>query len=39
MYLIIPGLNEAKSLPHLFEAIEDAELEAEILVIDQGLER
>jgi glycosyltransferase involved in cell wall biosynthesis len=36
MYLIIPALNEAKSLPRVFEAIEDAELEAEILVIDDG---
>ena len=36
MYLIIPALNEAKSLPRVFEAIEDAELEAEILVVDDG---
>ena len=26
VYLIIPALNEAKSLPHVFEAIEDAGL-------------
>jgi len=36
MYLIIPALNEARSLPHVFEAIEDAELEAEIVVVDDG---
>ena len=36
MYLIIPAFNEAKSLPHVFEAIEAAELEAEIVVIDDG---
>lgn len=36
MHLIIPALNEAKRLPHLFEAIEQVELEAEIVVIDDG---
>jgi glycosyltransferase involved in cell wall biosynthesis len=36
VYLIIPALNEAKSLPRVFESIEDAELEAEIVVIDDG---
>jgi glycosyltransferase involved in cell wall biosynthesis len=36
MYLIIPAFNEAKSLPHVFDAIEEAELEAEIVVIDDG---
>jgi glycosyltransferase involved in cell wall biosynthesis len=36
MYLIIPALNEAESLPHVFEAIEDAELGAEIVVVDDG---
>ncbi len=36
MYLIIPAFNEAKNLPHVFEAIEEAELEAEIVVIDDG---
>jgi glycosyltransferase involved in cell wall biosynthesis len=36
MHLIIPAFNEAQSLPHVFEAIEDAELEAEIVVIDDG---
>jgi glycosyltransferase involved in cell wall biosynthesis len=36
VYLIIPALNEAKSLPHVFEAIADAGLEAEIVVVDDG---
>ena len=36
MYLIIPAFNEAKNLPRVFEAIEDAELEAEIVVVDDG---
>jgi len=36
MYLIIPALNEAKSLPRVFEAIEEARLEAQIVVIDDG---
>lgn len=36
MYLIIPAFNEAKNLPHVFEAIADAELEAEIVVVDDG---
>jgi glycosyltransferase involved in cell wall biosynthesis len=36
MYLIIPAFNEAQSLPHVFESIEDAKLEAEIVVIDDG---
>jgi glycosyltransferase involved in cell wall biosynthesis len=36
MYLIIPAFNEAQSLPRVFESIEDAEVEAEIVVIDDG---
>jgi glycosyltransferase involved in cell wall biosynthesis len=36
MYLIIPAYNEAKNLPRVFETIEEAELEAEIVVIDDG---
>jgi glycosyltransferase involved in cell wall biosynthesis len=36
MYLIIPAFNEAKSLPRVFEAIGDAGLEAEIVVVDDG---
>ena len=36
MYLIIPALNEAKSLPRVFEAIEEAKLEAQIVVVDDG---
>jgi glycosyltransferase involved in cell wall biosynthesis len=36
VYLIIPALNEAKNLPRVFEAIADAELEAEIVVVDDG---
>jgi glycosyltransferase involved in cell wall biosynthesis len=36
MYLIIPAFNEAKNLPRVFEAIEDARLEAEIVVVDDG---
>ena len=36
MYLIIPAFNEEKNLPHVFEAIEEAKLEAEIVVIDDG---
>jgi len=36
VYLIIPAYNEAKNLPRVFETIEDAELEAEIVVVDDG---
>ena len=36
MYLIIPAFNEANSLPHVFEAIAEAKLEAEVVVIDDG---
>ena len=38
MYLIIPALNEAKSLPRVFADIEDAQLQAEIVVVDDGSE-
>jgi glycosyltransferase involved in cell wall biosynthesis len=36
MYLIIPAYNEAQGLPCVFEAIKDADLEAEIVVVDDG---
>ena len=36
MYVIIPAFNEAKSLPHVFEAVREAELDAEIVLIDDG---
>lgn len=36
MYLIIPAYNEANNLPHVFEAIARARLEAQIVVIDDG---
>ncbi len=36
MFLIIPAYNEAKTLPHVFAAVEQAGVEAEIVVIDDG---
>jgi glycosyltransferase involved in cell wall biosynthesis len=36
VYLIIPAYNETRNLPRVFESIESANLEAEIVVVDDG---